>query len=81
MEINETETNDVQEGQENNIEADPGWQEDSDLPDRRMLNNNRNIRPKLNDRIEFIVNGFLVDGRVTRVGKKNRRDKYRCWIK
>ena len=81
VESNETETNSVQEGQKNNIEADPGWQKDSDLPDGWMLKNNRNIRPKLNDRIEFIVNGFLMDGRVTRVGKKSGRDKYRCWIK
>ena len=44
------------------------------------LENNRNLRPKLNEIVEFVINGVRKTGRVVKVGKKTGREKNRCWI-
>ena len=63
---------------EGNEEED--WSKAQDLPADWKLTNNRDLRPKLHDKIEFSVQGCLKDGVVTKVGKKSGKDKNRCWI-
>ena len=63
--------------QENNVED---WKHDEDIPAGWQLENQKNIRPKLHDQIEFTVKGCLRTGKVKRVGKSNGKDKNRCWV-
>ena len=57
------------------------WQDSSNIPGDWQLRNHKDLRPKLHDKIEFMVQGCLKDGVVTKVGKKSGKDKNRCWIK
>ena len=57
------------------------WKDSGDIPSEWQLENNKDLRPKLHDQIEFKVEGCLKTGVVTRVGKKSGKDKNRCWIK
>ena len=45
------------------------------------LQNNRSVRPKLNETVKFVVNNVLKAGKVVKVGKKAGKDKNRCWIR
>ena len=67
--------------QTKDLEVVEDWKNTETLPAGWNLENNKELRPKLHDRIEFIVNGCLKDGRVIKVGKKTGKDVYRCWIK
>ena len=69
VKTNEADGNKEQASQTSDVEADEDWHSKEDLPEGWMLQNNKNIRPKLHDNIEFSVKGFLRAGRVTRVGK------------
>jgi hypothetical protein len=76
------ETNDIKDKEpmtfkENNIQD---WEHNENLPADWQLKNQRNIRPKLHDKVEFTVKGCLKAGRVRRVGKSSGNDKYRCWV-
>ena len=69
-----------------------GWktrkvQHDPYLPEGWKFNvpsnllNNKRLRPKLKETVEFVVNGVLRTGKVVKVGKPTGRNKYRCWIR
>ena len=57
---------------ENDVED---WKHDEDIPAGWQLENQRHIRPKLHDQIEFTVKGCLRTGKVKSVGKSNGKDK------
>ena len=56
------------------------WKHDEDIPAGCQLENQKNIRPKLHDQIEFTEKGCLRTGKVKRVGKSNGKDKKQCWV-
>ena len=68
-----------------------GWKSKTDNPnlpegwmDKNIsinLQNNKELRPKLNEIVEFVVNSVKKTGKVVKVGKKTGRNKNRCWVK
>lgn len=54
---------------------------DDDNENKEVDTNNKDIRPKRNQIIEYIVNGEYKKGRVIQVGKSGGKNKNRCWIK
>ena len=79
VQTNEADRKTTETQTENNVNNE-GWQPKTNLPADWQLQNNKDLRPKLNDEIEFIVGGCQRAGRVTQVGKKKGKDQNRCWV-
>ena len=56
-------------------------QEQLEETDTEVHQPNKEMRPKRNQTVEFILNGISKFGKVTHVGKAVGKDKNRCWIK
>ena len=71
----------VPEGWMSKDEEDPnvpeGWK--NKIPNN--LENNKNLRPRLNEIVDYMVKGVRRTGKVVRVKKKTGSNKNRCWIK